>query len=65
MKKILDIVEAIEMKITCNNCKNIEYSVGGCFIDDFAEELSKEGWRVTRAYNVLCPKCKRMSRKSK
>ena len=53
--KLLDAVECI---IECSKCDN---KTGGFGISDqdLADDAKSQGWSVTRAENVICPKCKR------
>lgn len=44
--------------IECNGCGEQQVALYHN-VDKLVKQLTKEGWRVTRSNNVLCPKCKR------
>jgi hypothetical protein len=58
-RQMMELEEAIQCWLECDGCGR---RTGGFGIDEsyLAEESKKEGWRVTRAENVLCPDCKRV-----
>lgn len=58
----MELDDAVILRITCDNCGRNQHGYGADS-DYFVEEARQDGWRVTRSDNVLCPECKRVSKK--
>jgi hypothetical protein len=54
----------MEIRLSCSKCNT---KFGGYGTDEFsvAEEADKEGWRVTRTQNVICPSCSKTKKKAR
>lgn len=66
-KESIDLIEYMEteIKIDCQS-RGCEESDGGWCVDEveFAKDLWKKGWRISRQGTLYCPKCAKKKIKS-